>query len=241
MKTLGWMLFPLLAFATLADAADPVSQFDAARLKTGTFTYRDVVDGKKGDLSTTIIRRLSDGTYRFSADFPSIEQSWKTVATHSMGPVSTMLRMRTREGRRYRMSLEYSGLQVRGEAVTSASADERLPGQDQAVAGEISADTVDQRIDWATVMAADKQPGESFEFQVYDAKTASSRVHCEVSDAGMMETALGKVHALKLQYTVYKASGTEVYTVYANAEVPRVMLREDLPGKLVSTLVKVMP
>ena len=158
-----------------------------------------------------------------------------------MTPVETTLKMRTRDGRHYLMTLKYAGLEVSGDAVTSPSADERLPGTDQAVAGDISTDTVDQRIDWATVMTTDKQPGESFEFKVYDAKTGSSRVSCAVSDAGMLDSPLGKVHAIKLSYTVYKASGTEVYTVYTGAAFPRVMLREDLPGNLVTTLVAVKP
>lgn len=241
MKTSGWMLMPLLAFAALAFAADPVPRFDATHLRTGSFTYRDSVDGKPGSLSTTTIRPLPDGSYRFTADFPAFDQSWSTVAGRAMEPKETLLKMRTREGRHYELTLMYSGSKVSGEAVTSPSADERFPGSDAAVTGEIGPGTVDQRIDWATVMTADAKPGQSFEFQVYDAKTASSRVHCEVSDAGMMATALGVVHTLKLQYTVYKASGTEVYTVYANAEGPRVMLREDLPGKLITTLVKADP
>ena len=241
MKTSGWTLIPLLAIAALASAADPAPRFDATRLRTGSFTYRDSIDGKPGTLSTTTIRQLPDGSYRFTADFPAFDQSWDTVATRAMEPKATLLKMRTRDGRHYEMTLKYSGSKVSGEAVTSASEDERFPGSDAAVTGEIGPGTVDQRIDWATVMTTDRKPGESFEFQVYDAKTALSRVHCEVSDAGTMDTALGSVRALKLQYTVYKASGTEVYTVYTNAEGPRVMLREDLPGKLVTTLVKAEP
>lgn len=241
MKTLGWTLFPLLAFATLASAAGPEPQFDAARLKTGSFTYQDSLDGKPGTLSTTTVTRLPDGSYRFTADFPAFDQSWSTVATRAMAPVSTELRMRTREGRHYVMTLKYAGLKVSGEAVTSPSADERLPGQDQAVEGEITPGTVDQRIDWATVMSADSKPGESFEFQVYDAKTGSSRVHCEVSDAGMLDTAIGRVHALKLHYTVAKSSGAEEYTVYTSVEFPRLMLREDLRGDLVTTLQAIKP
>lgn len=241
MKTLGRTLIPLLACAALASMADTASRFDATRLKTGTFTYRDSVDGKPGTLSTTTIEKLSDRTYRFSADFPSFEQSWETIATPTMSPLATTLKMRTRDGRHYAMTLKYAGLKVSGEAITSASADERLPGSDTAVAGEITPGTVDQRIDWATVMTTDRQPGESFEFQVYDAKTASSRVHCEVSDAGLMDTSIGRIHALKLHYTVSKASGTEEYTVYTSVGLPRIMLREDLRGDLVTTLVKVAP
>lgn len=234
-----WLSIVLLSVAAAALGDAP--GFDAARLRTGTFTYRDTVGSQPGSLSTSTIARLPNGTYRFTADFPGFDQSWETTATGSMRPVATILKMRTREGRHYVMTLKYAGSKVSGEAFTSRSEVERLPGQDLAVAGEIGPGTVDQRIDWATVMATDKQPGESFEFQVYDAKTGSSRVHCEVGDAGMMDSPEGKVRAIRLAYTVYKATGTEVYTVYTSAAFPRMMLREDLPGSLVTSLVKDAP
>jgi len=240
MKISSRILAGLLCCAALAHAADaPGPVFDATRLKTGTFTYQDSLDGKPGSLSTSIVTALPDGSYRFTADIPAFDQSWQTVATRGMSPVSTELKMRTRQGRRYVLTLQYQGLKLFGYAVTSASENERLPGGDRAVAGEITPDTVDQRIDWATVMASDLQPGQSFEFKVYDAGTGLSRVHCEVGDAGMMDSPAGKVRAIRLGYTVYKASGTEVYAVYANAIPPRMMLREELRGDLVITLVKV--
>jgi hypothetical protein len=225
----------LFAAAPMADAI----RFDASRLKTGIFTYRDTLNGKQGSLSTCTVSSQGDGQYRFTCDFPAYAQNWSTVATRSMAPLATTLKMRTREGRHYEMTLTYTGRHVSGEAVTSASADGKLPGSNQSVAADIPDDTVDQRVDWATVMAADMQPGQKFHFKVYDAKTAVSRVSCVVSDAGMMHTALGTVHAIRLDYTVYKASGTEVYTVYTSEGLPRAMLREDLPGGLVTTLVGV--
>lgn len=235
--------FSLLGVGLLANAAahcqDNAVHFDATRLKTGTFTYRDTVNGKAGNLSTSTISPLSDGNYRFTADIPGFDQSWSTVATRSMSPLQTILKMRTRDGRHYQMNLSYSGSHVSGEAVTSASADGKLPGSDQSVTAEIPDQTVDQRVDWATVMTTGRQPGQKFDFNVYDAKTAVSRVSCVVSDAGMMQTVLGPVQAIRLDYTVYKASGTEVYTVYTSEGLPRAMLREDLPGGLVITLVGV--
>lgn len=234
-------LLGLFCFVALANAADaPAPAFDATRLKTGTFTYQDSQDGKAGSLSSCSVAKDA-GNYRFSCDFPAFDQSWNTVATRTMSPVSTELKMRTRQGRRYVLTLQYQGLKVRGDAATGRSANERLPGADRAVEGVITPDTVDQRIDWATVMASDVQPGQSFEFKVYDASTALSRVHCEVGDAGMLDAPGGPVRALSFTYTVYKSSGTEIYTVYASAAFPRMMLREDLPGKLVSTLVKMEP
>lgn len=234
-------LLGLFCFVALANAADaPAPAFDATRLKTGTFTYQDSQDGKPGSLSSCTVAKDA-GNYRFSCDFPAFDQSWNTVATRTMSPVSTELKMRTRQGRHYVLTLQYQGLKVSGDAATSRSANERLPGADRTVEGDITPDTVDQRIDWATVMASDLQPGQSFEFKVYDASTALSRVHCEVGDAGMLDAPGGRVRSLSFTYTVYKSTGTEVYTVYASAAFPRVMLREDLPGKLVSTLVKMEP
>lgn len=237
-----WMAILLLGVAALVAAADQQSPpFDAARLKTGIYTYRDTVDGRPGSLSTSTITLLPDGNYRFTADIPAFDQSWSTIATRAMDPVETTLKMRTRDGRHYVMTLKYAGLHVSGEAGTAASIDGRLPTTQTPVSGEIAAYTVDQRIDWATVMTTDKKPGESFEFQVYDAKTGSSRVNCTVSDAGMMDTPLGAVHGIKLQYTVHKVSGTEIYTVYTSEAFPRMMLREDLRGNLVINLVAVKP
>ena len=241
MKT-GLIAFSLLS-ATVSAVASGQPQasaavFDASRLKTGVFTYRDIQDGKPGALATCSVAALDAGRYRFTCDFPAFEQSWDTVATRAMAPVQTTLKMRTRDGRHYQMDLSYAGAHVTGEAVTSGSADGKLPGSDQAVTADVPADTVDQRIDWATVMAADVRPGQDFTFGVYDAKTGVSRVDCSVSDAGMMQTAVGPVRAIRLRYTVYKASGTETYTVYTSSSFPRIMLREDLPGGLSSELVK---
>lgn len=237
-----WLIvFACLGAGLLSDATADPGPFDASRLKTGTFTYRDTVDGKAGSLSTSTISLLPDGHYRFTADIPAFDQSWSTIATRAMAPMETTLKMRTREGRHYVMTLRYSGQHVSGEAVTSASSDGKLPGSDQSVTADIPADSVDQRVDWATVMTADVQPGQTFGFNVYDAKTAVSRVSCTVSDVGMMKTALGAVHAIRLAYTVYKASGTESYAVYTSSAFPRTMLREDLRGGLVIELVKAEP
>lgn len=241
--TLAWMAIPLLSVAVFAEAAGQpaVGSFDAARLKPGRFTYQDIQDGKPGNLSTSTIALLPDGHYRFTADIPAFDQSWSTVATRAMVPVETTLKMRTREGRHYEMTLSYAGHHVKGEAVTSGSADGRLPGSDQAVEADITDATVDQRIDWATVMTTAMQPGQKFRFDVYDAKTAVSHVSCSISDAGTLDTSMGKLPALRLDYTVEKASGTESYTVYATRDFPRVMLREDLRGNLTITLVKAEP
>lgn len=222
-----------------ADQSAP--KFDATRLRTGTFIYQGSVDGKPGNMSTSTISALPDGHYRFTADIPAFDQSWSTVATRGMSPVETILKMRTQEGRHYVMTLKYAGLHVSGEANTAASEDGRVPAAHARVSGEITANTVDQRIDWATVMTTDYKPGQSFDFQVYDAKTGISRVTCSVSDFGVMTTALGPVHAIKLSYIVYKASGDELYMVYTSRDFPRTMLREDLRGHLVITLSSVKP
>jgi hypothetical protein len=225
-----------LTTSTLAGAAP----FDAARLKTGRFTYVDIQNGQEGSPSTCTIRRLGDGRYRFTCDFPSFEQSWSTVATPDMAPVQTALSMRTKAGGLYKMDLTYSGRHATGAVAISESANgtEVKPAK-SLVEADIPASTVDQRIDWATVMATALQPGQQFHFNVYDAKTATSRVTCSISDAGLMHTSLGDFRAIRLEYEVSKDSGPEKYTVYATRELPRMMLREDLPGGLTSKLIRV--
>lgn len=232
-------MIPLLLIANAAGAAARHSLFDASRLRTGTFTYRATIDGKPADLSTSTIARLPDGTYRFAAAIPGFDQSWRTVATRALAPVATRLDMRTRAGRHYTLTLSYSHLRVNGNAVVHAIPGGGLPDSADAVTGKITPSTVDQRIDWAAAMSTDKQPGESFDFQVYDAKTALSRVHCSVADAGIMDTPAGKVRAIRVRYTVYKSTGTESYAVYTTAAFPRVMLREEMRGNLVIRLVSI--
>lgn len=237
----GWVVIPLLLAMNLAGADSPHVRFDAARLLTGTFTYRGTVDGGSPNLSTSSVARLSDGRYRFTAGIPAFDQSWRTIADRSLAPVATVLEMRTRDGQHYTLTLDYSGLKVAGHAVTAAAPGGSRSGSDHSVAGRIRPGTVDQRIDWAAVMSTDKRPGETFDFQVYDAKTGLSRVHCQVGDAGMMNTPEGRVHAIRLNYTVYKSTGTEAYAVYTTAAFPRVMLREELRGNLVISLVGIQP
>jgi hypothetical protein len=231
----------LLGGATAAFRLDAAPHFDAGRLKLGHFTYQDIQDGKPGSLSTTTIARLADGHYRYTANFPEFDQSWSTIATRAMAPVETVLKMRSREGWHYQMTLAYAGHRVTGEAVNTTSNVGGLSRSSQTVAADIPDNTVDQRIDWATVMTTELKPGERFLFNVYDAKTAVSRVTCFISDAGTMTTPLGKLHAIRLNYVVNKASGTESYSVYATSTLPRIMLREDLPHGLTSQLVKVEP
>lgn len=236
-RLMRWAVIPILLIASWASASPRHVVFDAARLRTGTFTYRAIMDGKPADLSTSSITRLPDGTYRFVAAIPAFDQSWSTVATRSLAPVATRLEMPTRDGRRYTLTLSYSHLKVSGNAVVHATSGGGLLDSDVAVTERITPSTVDQRIDWAAVMSTDKKPGEAFDFEVYDAKTALSPVHCRVTDAGMMDTPAGRVRALRMEYTVHKSTGTETYTVYTTAAFPRVMLREELRGNLVIRLV----
>jgi Protein of unknown function (DUF3108) len=225
-----------LPASTLADDAP----FDAARLKTGRFTYVDIQNDQEGSPSTCTIHRLKDGRYRFTCDFPSFQQSWSTVATQYMAPVKTVLNMRTKDGGLYKMDLSYSGRHATSVVAISggANGNEGKP-TNSLVEADIPARTVDQRIDWATAMATALQPGQQFRFNVYDAKTATSRVTCSISDAGTMHTPLGDFRAIRLDYKVGKASRAEEYTVYATRNLPRMMLREDLPGGLTWKLIRV--
>jgi hypothetical protein len=141
------------------------------------------------------------------------------------------------DGRLYRMDLSYSGRHVTGQVTISSASNGALPASTESLQAAIPPRTVDQRIDWATVMATALGPGQRFQFNVYDAKTATSKVRCSIRDAGVMQTPLEYFPAIGLDYRVEKASGAEGYTVFAPRDPPRIMLREELPGGLTSKLV----
>jgi hypothetical protein len=131
--------------------------------------------------------------------------------------------------------LTYKGGRVTGFAL--------MRGQDpparRAVDDPVSADTVDQRIDWAAVMALDLEPGATFHFHVYDPGTGVTPLIGRV-DGRETVTAAGSVHeAYRLVYEMRKASGVEHYTSRVTVAVPRMLLGITFPNGSTSTLLTV--
>jgi hypothetical protein len=106
-------------------------------------------------------------------------------------------------------------------------------------AAAIRGTTIDQRIDWASLMASDLTAGQSATYRVFDPATGSSELTASASEGPTLASPDGPRATIKLDYTICKAGERESYTVYSTRESPRTMLREDMRGNVVSELVRI--
>lgn len=160
----------------LAIAGEQVARLDldATRLQTGSFSFRTLVEGKEVGRSRIQIHRAADsGNYVFSNLVTgSFSQSWEAVATPRFAPVSAKLSFGQGSGARTAFELSYQG-----NRVTGFMASRKEPSKRREIDENASDDTVDQRIDWAAVMALKEYvEGKEFQFHVYDPGTGNSVV-----------------------------------------------------------------
>jgi hypothetical protein len=211
--------------------ADTHPTFDASRLKEGRFTYRTTLKGES--LGETVIEiRRADAQFLISMNAAEIEQSWKAEVERSFAPVSASLSMRGKKGP-YVMTLQYAGMNITGE--------EHESGVTRTVNVTAKGAVIDQRVDWASMMAATAPAGRSIAMRVFDPSTGLSDMLGKIGGLQPMTGAGGEVLALRLDYTICKRGHVEEYTVYASHETPRFMLREDMPNGLVSELIRIEP
>ena len=137
---------------SLAMAGGQVARcdFDATRLRTGSYSFRTLVDGKEVGRSRIQISKSADsGNYVFSnLVIGSFSQSWEAVASPTFAPVSAKLSFGQGSAARTAFDLSYQG-----DRVTGFIASQKEPFKRREVDETIANDTVDQRIDWAAVMA----------------------------------------------------------------------------------------
>ena len=213
------------------------TRVDARRLQTGEFVYRDSSRGKiLGESSISIRVDEQDSNYRFSTQtIGYADQHWESVASPTLSPFSARLTFGKGPDQPTAFDLHYANGNVTGFALSRRSSEPRtqLP-----VNASIDSNTVDQRIDWATVMAFELREGSRFSFNVYDAATGSSEVRARVSPRRRIDVPAGTFHVLAVTYWVKKSTGAERYIVYATESLPRFMVREDFPDGTISELVK---
>ncbi len=223
----------LLWLGSLCGAAEnPVASrvaFDAELLRQGIFTYQLSVEGKPVGTAKIEIRRLPSGEYRIQSDAEDFGQRWSSTLKRDFTPLAAELHMPTRKIP-YHMSLRYSGKRVMGEEVRG---DAKTP-----VAAPLSGQVIDQRVDWAAMMAA-VVPASGVRFGVFDPGSAISPVEGSRKPAEPIDSVMGKQNAIALHYTIRKTDHEENYVVYATESLPRVMLREDMPNDLVATLIAI--
>jgi hypothetical protein len=230
------MLAQSVADAPCVPSSAPPPAFDAGKLKEGRFTYDLTQDGKPAGQFVLTIRRAADGSVRLAGDAVGSDQHWETETSRSFEPRRAQLSL-VRRSEPYHMELVYRAGSVTVTETTGSSPRARR-SERQAAIGPA---TVDQRIDWASVMATALSPGQTAAYQVFDAATGSSALTVRAEHAGVMASPIGDRPAFRLEYQVCKRGLAEPYVVYATRETPRFMLREDLRGHEVSVLSRVEP
>jgi hypothetical protein len=135
--------------------------------------------------------------------------------------------------------LAYLGTRVTGFASSGSG---QTPAARRPVDETVTADTVDQRIDWAAVMALKEYvPGGRFEFHVYDPGTGNSRVIVQTGGLETLTVPAGSFDTVRVTYRIEKNRGTEAYEVFIKKEVPRVLVKEQFPNGAVTELLEVKP
>jgi hypothetical protein len=201
--------------------ADTHPTFDASQLKEGRFIYRTTLKGEP--LGETILEIRHVGSrFQITMNAAEIAQSWKAIVEKSFAPVSASLAMRGKKGA-YEMNVRYAGEKITGE--------ERDAGVARPVSAKASGVVIDQRVDWASMMAAKLPPDGPITMRVFDPSTGFSDMLGHV----------GGTQPLRLDYSICKRGHLEEYTVYATSETPRYMLKEEMPNGLLSELIRIEP
>jgi hypothetical protein len=203
------MSFIGIVCLSLAMAGEEVARcdFDATRLRTGSYSFRTLVDGKEVGRSRIQISKSADsGNYVFSnVVIGSFSQSWEAVVSPTFAPVLAKLRFGQGSAARSVFELAYQGSRVTG-FITA----QKEPSKRREVNETISDDTVDQRVDRAAVMALKEYvEGHEFKFHVYDAGTENSLVSVRIGKSEKTAVLAGSFESVRISYRIDKRSGAK--------------------------------
>ena len=232
------MSFIGIVCLTLAMAGGQVARcdFDATRLRTGSYSFRTLVDGKDAGRSRIQISKSADsGNYVFSnVVIGSFSQSWEAIVSPTFIPVLAKLTFGQGSAARTVFELAYQGSRVTG-FVTAR----KEPFKRREVNEMISDDTVDQRVDWAAVMTLKEYvEGQEFKFEVYDPGTGNSLVRVRIGKSEKTAVPAGSFETVHISYRIDKRSGAETYEVFVTKQAPRFLVKEKFPNGSVTELVE---
>ena len=221
--------FGIISLA-LAIAGEQVARLDldATRLQTKSFSFRTLVEGKEVGRSRIQIHRAADsGNYVFSNLVTgSFSQSWEAIATPRFAPVSAKLSFGQGSGARTAFELSYQG-----NRVTGFMASRKEPSKRREIDENASDDTVDQRIDWAAVMALKEYvEGKEFQFHVYDPGTGNSVVSGRIGKSETTAVPAGSFETVRVSYRIDKRGRSETYEVFVTKQAPRFLVKEKFPN-----------
>jgi hypothetical protein len=230
--------FGLTAIAVLfmGSAVADNDHLDANHLKLGHFKFRTLQDGKDvGEDEITVQKNPATGNFEFSDEIEGkFAQQWSATTTPQFKPIAAKLAFGSGDARRTAFEFVYKD----GRAIgTTTPRTQGAPSQPTAFDVAVPADTVDQRIDWASVMTLDLNAGGHFEYHVFDPGTGVSRISINISGPETIKVPAGSYEAMRISYRIEKANGTEVYQVLTNRHGPRMLLREEFQNGAVTDLI----
>ena len=194
------------------------------------------MDSKEVGWSRIQITKSADsGNYVFSnVVIGSFSQSWEAVVSPTFAPVLAKLRFGQGSSARSVFELAYQGTRVTG-FITA----QKEPSKRREVNETISDDTIDQRVDWAAVMALkDYVEGHESKFNVYDPGTGSSLVRVRIGKSEKTAVPAGSFETVRISYRIDKRSGAETYEVFVTKQAPRFLVKEKFPNGSVTELVE---
>lgn len=194
------------------------------------------MEGKEaGHSRIRIGKSIESGNYVFSNVVTgSFSQSWEAVVSPTFVPVSAKLSFGQGGAARAVFDLKYQGSRVTGFVTAK-----KEPSKRHEVNEAISDDTVDQRVDWAAVMALKEYiEGQEFQFHVYDPNARNSLVSVRVGESEKTAVPAGSFETVRLSYRIDKRGGAETYEVFVTKQAPRFLVKEKFPNGSVTELVE---
>jgi len=157
---------------------------------------------------------------------PGVLANPEAVATPRFAPVSAKLSFGQGSGARTAFELSYQGNQV-----TGFMASRKEPSKRREIDENASDDTVDQRIDWAAVMALKEYvEGKEFQFHVYNPGTGNSVVSGRIGKSETTAVPAGSFETVRVSYRIDKRGRSETYEVFVTKQAPRFLVKEKFPN-----------
>lgn len=217
---------------------------DVHRLRTGTFQYQDKYQGREVGSGKITIRELpNSANYEFSAvsTFPAStgftgfqSQRWECITTSALEPITATLTFGRGNDKPPVFDLKYASGRVSGFVLHRKGPDS---GAKRSVDTTLPANTFDQRLDWATILASKLRSGRQFEFFVYDPGTGVSRVAVRVGSAESLHVPAGTFDVFRVIYRIENSGATKQYQIWPSRSVPRILVKEKFPNGDVGELV----
>lgn len=89
---------------------------------------------------------------------------------------------------------------------------------------------VDQRIDWAAVLAGPFEANDVFAFPVVDPGTGISEVRARVLTSEHVSVPAGDFETVRVRYEIVQRKSRERYELWGSATPPRVLVKEVFPN-----------